>query len=167
MNKVFLLIGFVVLCIVFIMTYIILKSYISNQSVSETTTANPVPVSTNTVNPVITPNIPSNTNTTVNTTTVSNSEPKTDTSSNSKTSIIYFYASWCGYCTRFTSTWNSLVTKFKHNYQMIAVDIDKNKHLKSDYGVTSTPTIYKTVNSTRQKFTSKRNYNNLVEFIQS
>ena len=151
------------------MTYIILKSYISTKSISETTTTNPVPVSTNTINPVITPTIPSNTNTntTANTTTVSNSGPKTDTSSNSKTSIIYFYASWCGYCTRFTSTWDSLVNKFKQDYQMIAVDIDKNKYLKYDYGVTSTPTIYKTINSTRQKFTSKRNYSNLVEFIQS
>ena len=115
--------------------------------------------------PSTTKSSPSTTKSSPSTSSPSTSSPSTS----SDTSIILFYASWCGYSRKFLPDWEKLVAKYGNTYNMFIADVDDDQYKKlfGEYGVKSMPTIYKTVGSKKTKFTGTRNYTNVAKFIES
>ena len=81
------------------------------------------------------------------------------------TTIIYFYAPWCGYCKRFFPLWKELKQEM-NSVNMMEVNSDEQEDLCKQYGVTRYPTLIKVSGNKHKVFEEERTKENLVRFIQ-
>ena len=59
-----------------------------------------------------------------------------------KPSILLFYTDWCTFCRKFMPTYEALGEIYKGKYNLVMVNVEKNKDLSTDFVVTGFPTVY-------------------------
>ena len=81
--------------------------------------------------------------------------------------IYYFFAEYCGYCTRFDQLFNKLKNKYKDKIHLKKIDGKKpiNEKLITDYGIKLFPTLI--VKETKKPYIGDRGENDLTNFIKS
>ena len=55
--------------------------------------------------------------------------------------LVDFYADWCGPCKRMTPVLHEVKQAMGDDIVVIKVDVDKNNHLATRYGIQSIPTL--------------------------
>ncbi len=86
-------------------------------------------------------------------------------SSSQETTIIYFYAPWCGYCKKFFPLWKELKQEM-NGVDMMEINSDEQEDLCKKYGVTKYPTLIKVSGNGHKVFEEERTKENLLKFIQ-
>ena len=90
------------------------------------------------------------------------------------TKLIYFGASWCGYCKSFNPTWDRITSgdvDYSKNVEYVKYDIDDRnaKPMFSKYNIKSFPTVVLVQdfdNNTRiTEYQGNRNYEDIQNFI--
>ncbi|MEU3642963.1 thioredoxin domain-containing protein [Lentzea sp. NPDC034063] len=56
--------------------------------------------------------------------------------------VVEFYTTWCGNCRRIAPVLDELAAEFAPRVQFVRINVDENPHLVSEFGVTSTPTLF-------------------------
>jgi len=81
------------------------------------------------------------------------------------TTIIYFYAPWCGYCKKFFPLWNELKQE-NTDVNMVEINSDEQEAMCKKYNVTRYPTLIKVSGKNKKVFNEERTKENLIKFIQ-
>lgn len=64
-----------------------------------------------------------------------------DKLSSDKTNVLFFHATWCGACKKADKNLKKEMSSFPTDLQVLKVDYDSNKDLRTKYGVTSQHTF--------------------------
>lgn len=83
----------------------------------------------------------------------------------SNSTVILFYAPWCGYCKEIIPIWDELEGELD-NVDMKKVNGDEQTELTKKYGVTKYPTIIKITGQKNKEFQKERTKKNISKFIQ-
>lgn len=86
------------------------------------------------------------------------------------TTLVKFYAPWCGHCKRMAPTWDELAEKFIGNTRVKIAKVDctlpESKELCSQQEVDGFPTIYIYKNGKKViEYNGNRSLNDLFEFV--
>ena len=97
---------------------------------------------------------------------------KTELTSNCKISdlkvVYWFYATWCGHCTTFRSTWDAYTATMKRKHpeiELTIIDGDSNPELCTEYKIKGFPTIiFKLKDGTYKQYNGNRTLESLLYF---
>lgn len=86
------------------------------------------------------------------------------------TTIVKFFAPWCGHCKRMAPTWDELAGKFagSSDAKVAKVDctLDENRELCNEQGVDGFPTIFIYKNGEKlEEYNGSRSLDDLFEFV--
>jgi thiol-disulfide isomerase/thioredoxin len=81
--------------------------------------------------------------------------------------LYLFKAEWCGHCKSFKDTWKKLEETMGKNINFIAYDSEKNSKEIKEWQVTGFPTIIYRKNDKAIEYNGPREFNSLVEFVNS
>lgn len=84
-----------------------------------------------------------------------------------KSELYLFKAEWCSHCEKFKDTWKKLEKTMSKNINFVTYDSDKNSKEIKQWQVTGFPTIIYRKNDQAIEYTGPRDFNSLVEFINS
>lgn len=82
--------------------------------------------------------------------------------------VILFKAEWCGHCTQFIDTWQTLQKNIKNpNIKFTTYEQTNKKHKEefTTYNVTGFPTIKIKIGETVTEYTGDRSLEDLTQFI--
>lgn len=82
-----------------------------------------------------------------------------------KIDVILFKAEWCGYCKKFSPTWERVKDEYKNKYNFVTYDSDKNKNEIKEWGVNGFPSIYFKKGDKVIEYTGSREYDNFVQML--
>lgn len=88
---------------------------------------------------------------------------------NSSFTVYYFYSPKCGWCQKFTPTWNNIVTNMNNNndikFLAINAEDSNNENLMFYHNVNKFPSIIVVTPNKNIEYSGNRSYNDLYEFI--
>jgi thiol-disulfide isomerase/thioredoxin len=84
-----------------------------------------------------------------------------------KIKLFLFKANWCGHCSMFKPTWNTLKNdpQLKTKIDFITFDSEKNKNEIETYNIEGFPTIMLQKNDNMIQYEGQRNLDDLKTFI--
>lgn len=82
-----------------------------------------------------------------------------------------FYTTTCPHCVSFAKNYDEIAKKVyaneSLNYEIVALDIKKNKKVAAEVPITSFPTFMVFVNGHSVRFEGSRDYDSIITFIES
>lgn len=84
-----------------------------------------------------------------------------------KNVLVFFYAPWCGHCTKFKPVYSKLAQRYAGQSNLVFAQIDATTNdLSKDFDVTGFPTIYIVPTDNQPvKYEGNREFDDLVQFI--
>jgi thioredoxin domain-containing protein 10 len=84
--------------------------------------------------------------------------------------LIFVFADWCGYCTRFKPTWNEIedYSSKRNTFKTVALNADHepNKPFLESYSVSSFPTLIVREGSRYAKYEGERTKDDILHFVE-